>query len=294
MHFEKKILFTVIIFLFFIRVVWAGTGVLADPDNPSSGIEFYGVPSAKIGEHISFWNLYLGAFLESRNEKRFSQGILPNHNWRGFASLYYGHAVLDDDVQKLSFYGGFEHESAHPTMGFYEHNDSAYEMIYDNLYRNINLNSMLLRGRFVWKKIIEMAIIFDYQFYFCSKNTPELHNTDLSQSHGLSAGFDIAYSVSGSWRVFLSVFDRCIFRGYAERDDDIYFNDGGSVVTRTVSYPVINNVNTVVVKAGMLYEWKAVGRSVGLYGKMLYGNIFGFVDSRERRLQFYCGLELLH
>lgn len=264
----------------------------SDPDLVATGYEFYGVPAVKVGDYVRFQDFALGGFIESRNEERFDQGPLPNHNWRGYGFFRYDGEVLERQGNIITLSAGLEHESAHPTGGFHENNDEAYEMIFDGLYRNINLNSLLLGFSQVLGSVYQLRYGAEYQFYFLSKNTPELHDTALTHSHGFSAGVEFFAALGPALDLFVSVFDRYIFRGGAEREDWIYHDSEAGVVQRYEAYPVINGMNTVVVKAGLLVNRRSEYRRVMVYGKMLYGNIFGFVDSREERLRFSAGVEM--
>ncbi len=264
----------------------------ADPDLISMGYEYYGSPSIKIGDYVEFHNFRLGGFIETRNEDRFEQGPLPNHNWRGFGFLRYFQELYQGDVNRMTLMAGFEHESAHPTGGFHENNDEAYEMIYDEMYRNINLNSFSLGIGGSTTGRVRLRYLSDYRVYVFSRNTPELHDNALTQSHGISAGLELLAGISSSVELFVSLFDRRIFAGDKHRPDWIYYDENGVTVTRYQSYPVINDINTVVLKTGILLHREGGARTLCLYGKVLYGNIYGFVDSREERLVFSAGIEL--
>lgn len=61
-----------------------------------------------------------------------------------------------------------------------------------------------------------------------------------------------------------------------------------------MSYPVINSVNTVTLKTGTTFNTGCDGVMLSVYGSVLYGNIYGFVDSRDKRLQYAIGIELVH
>ena len=115
---------------------------LADPDLAATGVSLGRELSIRIGDHLETRWLQAGGLFEARNESRFNQGLLPNHNWRGFL---YVHAVADlNTFAHLPFvlYAGFEHESAHPTMGIERPTAVSYEMIYDGTYRRFMLNSI--------------------------------------------------------------------------------------------------------------------------------------------------------
>ncbi len=270
------------------------SAVKADPDYIATGVEFRGVPAVKIGDEIHLGRFSLGGMVEVRNEERFNQGALPNHNWRGFVFVYYGLPVFGGDIHSGVLTAGFEHESAHPTMGFNEPATDPYQMIYDGIYRNINMNSFLLRYCHTMQDSYMLSFICDMQFYFVSRNTPELPYTDAGWSEGISGGAEYSLPLSGSWDIFVSVFDRYIFRGSTESRRDVYFSEGGTLVRRNVSYPVINSVNTVTLKTGATFHAGSQGVQVSAYGSVLYGNIYGFVDSREKRAQYAIGIELVH
>ncbi len=125
----------IIINLYLQNSIIAYKAPLADPDIISSGYCYNGVPNFKVSTAFNIKYFQFGGFIEVRNEKRFNQALLPNHNWRGFAFLN----GIFPIVKKGSLITGIEHESAHPTMGFHENNYYAYEKIYDNKYRKINL-----------------------------------------------------------------------------------------------------------------------------------------------------------
>lgn len=268
--------------------------ILADPNFVSTCLEYSKTPAAKIGDAIRWENVSLGGFLQSRNEERFHQGALPNHNWRGFAFINYTFAFPAWGSLTPSFALGIEHESAHPTGGFHEENDEAYEMVYDGLYRNINMNSIrfspILRGLFGGTTDLRL----DYQLYLFSKNTPELHDTALANGHGLSGGIDGIFALSQDHALFVSAFFRYIFTGSERRSDWIYHDQNGTVVQVYEEYPVIHSTRTISLKAGLLFPHIAYGRTLSLFARLLYGNPYGFADSRENRFVMSAGVELLH
>jgi hypothetical protein len=263
----------------------------ADPDFIATGFEWRGVPDVRLGDTIKFSSFSFGGMIDIRNEERFNQDLFPNHNWRGFVFAHYEYQLFSRDNNSGSLTGGFEHESAHPTMGFIEPTDDPHQMIYDNVYRNINLNSALLRYSHSYKKSYTLNFTCDLQFYFISRNTPELPYTDSGFSEGISGGAEILIPVSGSSEFFVSIFDRYIFRGDTESRRDVYFSEGGSVVQKNVLYPVINSVNTITMKTGITIHEAVPDGKVSLYYSILYGNISGLVDSRENRLQHAIGVE---
>ncbi len=272
---------------------FASEFMLADPNIALTCIEYSGTPAAKIGDLFRWGNISIGGFLQSRNEERFHQGALPNHNWRGFAFLNYTYSLPAWGSFSPALIMGVEHESAHPSGGFYENNDEAYEMIYDGLYRNINMNSIRLSPMLsLFNGIAHLRL--DYQLYLFSKNTPELHDTALAHGNGLSGGFDGIFPLSQDYAFFISAFFRYIFTSSARRSDWIYHNHNGTVVQIYEEYPVINSVHTISLKAGIIVPHIAQRRTLSLFARLLHGNPYGFIDSRENRFVIAVGVELMH
>ena len=143
-EFLLRIIQLLLLLLFSSHGIYAST-VRADPDFISTGMEYCGVPAVKIGDNVRFGSFSLGGMVEIRNEERFNQGVFPNHNWRGFFFGSYDYQVFAGGGSSGVVTAGFEHESAHPTSGLNEPVSDPYQMIYDGTYRNINLNSILLR-----------------------------------------------------------------------------------------------------------------------------------------------------
>ncbi len=273
--------------------LYAAETVLSDPDHISTGFEYRGSPDIKLGDTFGVSGFTFGGMADIRNESRFNQGILPNHNWRGFVFAYYN-GSLTDDTDLLNLTVGFEHESAHPTMGFNDGNDQAYDKIYDSTYRNINMNSLLLRLNSRSGSGYALTLMGDAQFYFSSRNTPELPVNELTWSEGVSAGFEFKYPISSYAEFFISGFDRYIFQSRYKTKGNIYYDTGSGVETRLENYPVINNTNTVSAKTGFIFGNVIDNRKVSIYCGILYGNIFGFVDSREKRTVYSIGIEIFH
>lgn len=268
--------------------------ILADPNLTSTCIEYSGTPAAKIGDLLQWSDISVGGFLQARNEERFHQGALPNHNWRGFAFVQYEWAFSSIGIMSTAFALGAEHESAHPSGGFYEDNDEASEMIYDGLYRNINMNSLRISPVLKIGSSLSVTFRMDYQLYLFSKNTPELHNTALTHGHGLSGGIDSIYPLTQNYALFISAFGRYIFKSREQRTDWIYHDQNGTVVQVYEDYPVINSVRTISLKTGLLVQNIAQGRTLSLFARALWGNPYGFIDSRENRLVLAVGVELVH
>ena len=273
--------------------LFASDKVLSDPDHISTGIEYRGVPDARIGDCFSYSFLSAGGLIDIRNETRFNQGLLPNHNWRGFGFINASHTPLENkDVLKIII--GFEHESAHPTMGFNDGNVTAYDKVYDSTYRNINMNSGLFRVNTRYGSKYKVSFTGDMHFYFSSRNTPELPINDLTWSEGMSGGIECMFPVHEKADIYISAFDRYIFQSRKKIQGNIYNDEGSTVITRNETYPIINNVNTISLKSGIILKGLDSDRKVSLYVGFLYGNIYGLVDSREKRKVYSFGIEILH
>lgn len=264
----------------------------ADPDRIATGFEFRGSPAIRVGDRLQAGFFEAGGMVEVRNEERFNQEALPNHNWRGFAFACFNGDLYGGDYLKASMAAGYEHESAHPTGGLGWDGGSAHEAIYDGAYRNINLNSLMVRLACEAGRRFALRLSADYQYYFLGRNTPELPGDRLGSSHGLSGGLELLLPVADGVKVFVSAFGRRIFQGPADETGEVYVESGGEVRKSTVSYPLINGVSTVSARCGVSAEGLVPRGTVSVYCGILHGNIFGFVDSRERRTVYSIGVEI--
>ena len=272
---------------------YASEAALSDPDHISTGFEYSGVSGVKLGDTFGYGNFLSGGMADIRNESRFNREIIPNHNWRGFLFLYFNYPRnYDKDTSRLTF--GYEHESAHPTGGLIDDTGEAYARIYDGTYRNINMNSFLLRLSRSYGTGYDLTFTGDTQFYFYGRNTPELPVNKLTWSEGVSGSLEFRYPVSDNTGFFISLFDRYIFQGRKKIKANIYTGTDSGVETVYRDYPVINNVNTLSVKTGVVAGNIIPGRYISLYCGFLYGNICGFVDSRDTRTVYSIGIEILH
>lgn len=286
--------YSAILLVFISSNLFSDSALKADPDNTTSGYEYSGTALIKVGDYVNFRFLSAGGFVEIRNEKRFNQKLLPNHNWRGYVFAYGHYNTTDQPDKSVGFSVGFEHESAHPTMGIKEAPSTVFDMIYDDRYRTMVLNSLVCRySRYSLFDQNLVRFSFDYQFYFQSKNTPELSGDELANGNGLSGGIEYYRIFTSLLSVYASVFDRYIFKGKKKATGTIYMNDtAGGFQNITVSQPVINDMNTISFKTGLVFSLKKISREIELYYTMLYGNIFGFVDSREDRWKIGGGISI--
>ncbi len=282
----------IIIFLFNYSLQSKETRVKADPDFVSSGISWCGTGQVKLGDVLKIKGFRAGGMVVVRNEETFNQGWLPNHNWRGF--LYMEYRFREGFLKKkgLSIGLGLEHESAHPTMGIREDLENQYQGIYDGSYRRCMLNSAVISASKNWDiSSVSAEIMGEYQFYLYSKNTPELLNLTPGYSNGISLGAEVTKSFKKT-RVYISVFDRYVFQGWEDESGEVHKSSDMGIVEDTISYPVINHVNTLTLKTGYEIHVADGARLIGIYASILYGNIFGFVDSRDSRCVFRIGVQI--
>jgi hypothetical protein len=293
---SKTIIIQKIVAIFFLigGQILSQITVKADPDDINSGIEYNGTAQVKIGDYFQFKYFTAGGFAEIRNEKRFNNKILPNHNWRGYLCAYGHYYTTNKPEKSVGIMLGFEHESAHPTMGIKEQTSNPYNMIYDDSYRTMALNSVICRYSRV--SVLNQSVIrfmADYQFYFLSKNTPELSGDELTTGNGICGGIEYVRTFTGKLSGYASLFDRYILGGKKTITGQIYVNDtSGVIVQTTMDYPIMNALNSLSMKVGVMYTFEKINRSIDIYYGMLYGNIFGFVDSRDERWKIAGGLSI--
>ena len=293
---EKKSIITVLLVIFCLTdSSYCSNGLYANPDffRSSMRMTSEGVAAISIGENISLRGFSVGGMIEVRNERRFNQGVFPNHNWRGVCRAEYEPYKWNNNTLKITVITGLYHESAHPTMGIVEESKKAYELIYDKTYRRMNLNAVNVGSRFQ-QQLSSGTFFFEgfYHFYFVSKNTPELSGSTLTHGHGLSFGAQWERSVRKTAAFYLSLFDRFMFDSRLNASGDIYFGNGSNLTKQNTSYPVIRQTNTVTVKSGLNRTIGNTGVRIGFFACILYGNPYGFIDSRDKRTLFSAGFEV--
>jgi hypothetical protein len=295
-HFRLMRLTLVCLIIFLLHApAFPQTAIPADPDHLSSGMFWTteGIPCIKIGDLISFHRFRVGGMFEIRNEKRFNQELLPNHTWRGvikFEAILYERPLAS---AHLSAYVNVCHESAHPTMGIREPTDQAYELIYDDVYRRMILNSAGLAGCCIkthGRNTFSARV--DYSFYYLSKNTPELTGSQLGFSHGFSLGVENRYSIGRKISLYGSLYDRLIFEGHDQGQGYVHTGNGLALANQILTYPIIAQSHTIVFKTGFSSAFGESRRKVDLFCKVLYGNPYGFIDSRDIRLSTSSGAEI--
>ncbi len=258
--------------------------ISADPDVIGSGIEFCRTLQVKAGDRFTIGRFDIGGFIEARNEQRFHQGLLPNHNWRGVLGGFYSYPLVRQMQLALYLFTGFEHESAHATMGIVEPTGDPHGMIYDHQYRKSILNALPLGAELVmYDQLHRLVLRGSGNLYFHSKNTPELSGPETGNGGGLTVGGVYRYLFGGRVSCFASLHDRLIFRGAARASDGIWVFEDTTLVITKHAYPVINQVNTVSVQGGISLPLFQSRRLLDVYFRYLYGHVYGYVDSREIR-----------
>ncbi len=261
-------------------LLYSNTLFYADHDTPGSGMEFSDGMSVQLGDRFSFSLVTIDAIIEARNEPRFNNAPLPNHNWRGFLSI--GTSIIPlftNDLQWLAIQIGFEHSSAHATMGVEEPTYRPHEMIYDGKYRNVNLNSIFLKNEYT---LYDSALTIEaqYHFYFFSRNTPELPNFDWTHGHGISAGIQYSHILFFDYSGVLSLYDQFIFNSTRTSHDYLFEEPNGILSLKESSHPIIHQTNAFSLLAGI--EKRIFDRyTLLVYLKYLYGTEGGYVDSRQ-------------
>jgi hypothetical protein len=278
----------------FSRATCATTEIQANPDYLSSGISWTteGIPGIKIGDVLRFHYFSVGGMFEVRNEKRFNQNILPNHSWRGVGAIRIPLPILRPEVSHLSFTADISHESAHPTMGIQEPTGKAYELIYDGVYRRMMLNSAGISSTFFCSNPGNRFFAgLRYNFYFYSKNTPELAGSRLGLSNGFSLGAENHFLFKKNMNLYVSVFDRIILKSNTTDFGWVHEGNDNTLSTVERNYPVINQVNTIVFKTGIVISYRGIC-DLDPYFRLLYGNPYGFIDSRDNRLVVSFGIDV--
>ncbi|MDO5576343.1 MAG: hypothetical protein Q4F84_04635 [Fibrobacter sp.] len=280
-----------------LRLTYCRNGIYADLDYMRSGIAAVSekTPVVNIGQQFFVKRLYFGGMVEIRNEPRFNQKVFPNHNWRGTAVLGYSVWSYANETKypdSIELYIDLFHESAHPTMGIAEETRNAHELIYDHQYRTMMLNSFNCAAAYV--KSFPHSFIsaqMRLNFYFLSKNTPELDGDALTQGYGFDAGVQWNQNLSAKNSVYVSFHNRLIAKSKNEAKGKVYFGNGIQLTEKTLSYPSINQVYTISLKTGFNHSFGKTGANFGVFTHFIHGNPYGFVDSRDKRSVLRFGIE---
>lgn len=270
--------------------LWAEN--VADIDHVDSRIEWAGLPAIKVGEYLAANGFSLGGFVELRDEARFDQGYLPNHQWRGFLRLGYTYDVNILDSLQAQFPMGYQHESAHASMGIKEETTRAYDLIYDDRYRIVNRNAFFagyaLRYRHGW----DVCWQTKYLRYVGSRNTPEAANKVLTYGNGFATGLDVSFPMSWvnrpQWAFVVSGFLRQEFESSRKVNTLVHFDSTGGAQELLVDYPVFRATRGIVGTMGLSVPMGT--RRLFFYGQYGFGNLGGFYDSRQKNTRVAGGV----
>ena len=272
----------------------AETSLKANPDCFSTGFSLTtrGIPSIKVGDLIMVRRVLIGGMVEARNEARFNQALLPNHNWRGLCRVETDLFARSLDRTRLALRVNLSHESAHATMGIRESTQKALELIYDDVYRQMILNALSLSGS-VYYTSAQAGFLtrVDGHFFFLSKNTPEFTGSRLGFGSGFSFGLEYFYHLIHHTHCYVSLHDRFVLQCRATDEGYLHTGNNDSLKNELTSYPIINKINTLVVKGGISIGLGTTSKALDFYVRVLYGGIYGFVDSRDIRLMTSLGFE---
>jgi hypothetical protein len=271
--------------LFFSHATFgASRQVPADPNLIALGGEYCGTLQLKAGDRLTFGWFDIGGFIEVRNEPQFNRGLFPNHNWRGFLSGTFAYPIIRQMQSSFSLFTGLEHESSHATMGIVEETDDPYAMIYDHAYRKSVMNGLPIGVELsMFDEVQQLVLKGSGAWHFLSKNTPELPGLETANSGGFTLGGEYRYQFGRRLGCFASLHERFVFQGAEKRSGDIYITGDNGPVAERRDYPVINRVNTFTVMGGISLPLFEARRLLDLYLRYLYGNSYGYVDSREKR-----------
>jgi len=258
--------------------------VTADPNIIGCTVEHHTTIQAKAGDCAEIGIVTFGGFIEARNETRFNQGGLPNHNWRGYLTLGTDYELLHQMQLELNVGARLEHESAHATMGIVEPTDNPYELIYDHTYRKCVLNGVRVGPKLVmFDELHRLFVSATFDVYAFSKNTPELPGLETAGSAGFTLGGVYRYSIFKHTSAFIAVHERFIAQSSRKIMSSIYYTVDGHLQTKNEKYPVINQVATFSTCAGISMPLFRSRHLFELYAKWLHGSIYGYVDSRDVR-----------
>jgi hypothetical protein len=83
-----------------------------------------------------------------------------------------------------------------------------------------------------------------------------------------------------------------IFKGKVKSEGNIYFGSGKHLAEKTLKYPVINKTYTISLKAGVNRLIGSTDMNLGIFTHFIYGNPYGFIDSRDKRSVLRVGVEV--
>lgn len=266
-------------------------GALADIDHVDTRVEWSGTPTLRLGDQFTIGNFVLGAFMEVRNDDRFHQEYLPNHNWRGVVRIAHEQVFARGSWGQAMVPLSFQHESAHASMGIEEPTQSAFESIYDGKYRNVNRNGFAGGVRYQLQRFFAMTIEGLYVRYLRSRNAPEAADTHLSDGHAMTWGADVQVPFGRApVALCISSYFRQEFEGSEKRISSVYYDGESGPIAQKVRYAPLQATRTVAALLGIRYLKSS--HPVLLYASWAFGNQGGFMDSREEIHRVAWGIQL--
>lgn len=265
--------------------------VLSEIDHIDSRLEYAGTTDLKLGDRLRIGNFSLGGFMEVRNEERFHEEYLPNHNWRGVVRFAHEQVFVKGGWGSLTIPLAFQHESAHASMGIEGPTRSAFEMIYDGNYRNVNRNGFSTGAVYQFQGPVYLILQGFYTRYLFSRNAPEAADTHLTEGNAMQFGAELRLPMgSRKLAACASAYYRQEFESDETKISTIYYDSDTGPVALKVNYSPLQRTRTISALLGLRYSWNV--RPVMLYSTWTFGNQGGFVDSRAETYRVAMGIQL--
>lgn len=280
-------------------VAYAEDTILAAPNHVSTTFFYDSAYRARVGHMIDFKYFEVAGLISVQNTPEFSQSVLPYHSWKGMIMVQKRFTIRADapaDPQnriprKVDLLLGFEHESAHGTMGIAEYTHDPHHWIYDGNWRPISLNSFQLgletQRQSNGRSLIGKAA---YHFYVQSKNQPELLEYGVTEGHGLRLGLQFEQTLADDFNFYVSLHHQRIAQANAKLPGFVYVEGTWGVRSNRQEYPILNDTVTTVVQFGFAFTNLVRNHQLGIYTELLVGHPDGFVDSRAKETRAGIGI----
>jgi hypothetical protein len=245
-----------------------------------------------VGDRLGVERFWMAGFIEARNQKEFSQEVLPNHQWRGFLRAESDWTLLRSQGYRIRIPVAYFHESGHATAGMFVDGESPTHEIWDGVYRNVHLNALESGILFESQGPLQWFVDARSQFYFYSRNTPEARNLQSSLGGGASLAMEGRWNMDEKNGLFVSGFARVLGEGADRVKTAVNFWGITGIEKRTVDYPIIARVWSVSVATGYVRYIQTARREIALFGQYFEGYPGGYADSRQHERRFAVGLGL--